>query len=389
MILIVLTFCSFFLYAALLLYYYIGWKDLKTFEKGQEENTEAVFISVIVPARNEENNLQALLDSFLNQSYPNSHFEIIIVDDHSSDKSSAIIANFPLSNLRLINLADHVKAGINSYKKKAIDVAILHSKGELIVTTDADCIVKPDWLKTISAFYEKQNKPSMIIMPVVVKCNHSMIGIFQALDFMTLQGVTAGAVQQGLHAMCNGANLGYTRKAFTEVKGFEGIDNLASGDDMLLMNKIQRHRPGSILYLKSEDVIVTTAAMSTVRDFLNQRIRWASKTTQYKHKPILFSAAIVYIFNVLILILFITGLVNNQVHTLFDFSLTTFSAFVYIFSAKIIVEIFFLFPMARFFKQQELLLYFPFIQPLHIVYTILAGGLGTFGKYEWKGRKVK
>ena len=388
MILISITFFVAALYIALLVYYNIGWRALTTFDKKPSEGKD-VIISVIVPARNEENHLPALLDSIRNQTYPTDKFEVIIVDDHSTDDTAAIVLKCPLPNIRLIKLADHVGAGINSYKKKAIDVAIMQSKGELLVTTDADCVVKPDWLKTVAAYYAIESKPPMIIMPVLLANDNSIIGIFQTLDFMTLQGVTGGAVQQGLHAMCNGANLAYTREAFDAVNGFEGIDSVASGDDMLLMTKIQGIYPGLIRYLKSEAVIVSTEAMPTVRDFLNQRIRWASKTSQYKHGPVLFSAGIVYLFNLLLIILFISGLIRSQAYIFRAFTITTLSACAYIFVLKILVELWFLLPVAGFFKQQKHLIYFPFIQPLHILYTVLAGGLGTFGKYEWKGRKVK
>ena len=345
-------------------------------------------ISVIIPARNEEMNLPALLKSLQAQTYASLNFEIIIVDDHSDDSTSEIIACFPQANLRTIRLADYVSAGINSYKKKAIEIAIEQSKGELIVTTDADCLLKPSWLETIADFYA-ECKPSMIIMPVAIKKNHSFISIFQSLDFMTLQGVTGGAVHHRLHAMCNGANLAYTRQVFEEVNGFAGVDSLASGDDMFLMNKIQALKPDSIRYLKSDDVIVTTEAMPDIRSFLNQRIRWASKTSKYNHKPILLSAAVVYIFNLLLLIMPIVAFYESQSLNIKSFAFTTMSAWFYFLAAKTFVELFFLYPVARFFRQQVLLYYFPFMQPFHILYTVLAGGLGMFGSYEWKGRKVK
>lgn len=388
MILIFFTFLLLVLYSVLLFFYNRGWRGLQTFKKSEHKGEE-VFISVIIPARNEEVHLPALLNSIRNQTYPVHKFEVIIVDDHSSDNTAVVASAYPLTNLKLINLADHVESGINSYKKKAIEVAINQSQGEVIITTDADCIPKPNWLETIAAFYVNENKPPMIIMPVLIESNHSLLGIFQALDFMTLQGVTGGAVQKGLHAMCNGANLAYTRVAFGEVNGFEGIDGVASGDDIFLMNKIQQHQPGLIRYLKSEDVIVSTAAMPTLRGFLNQRIRWASKTSQYNHKPMLFSAAVVYLFNVTLLLLFIAGLLKNLPHHIFGITITPLHSLLLILVAKIIVELIFLFPVAEFFKQTKQLLYFPLIQPLHILYTVIAGGLGIFGNYEWKGRKVK
>lgn len=376
------------LYAGLIIYYRVGWKSLKAFPAEPDGSTK-VFISVIIPARNEEANLPALLESLGKQSYPKNNFEVIIVDDHSSDSTGSIVSGFPLPNLKLIKLEDHVQDSINSYKKKAIEIAINQSRGELIVTTDADCITPPGWLATIASYYRSKKKPSMIVMPVVIERAKSFIGVFQSLDFMTLQGVTGGSVAQGFHAMCNGANLAYTRDAFDAVKGFTDIDHLASGDDMLLMDKIQRHQAGSIQYLKSDDVIISTCAMPTIHDFLHQRIRWASKTNQYKQSSILLAAGTVYFFNVLIMALCIAGLINNRGHELLGLKATTLSFLIIILLTKILIELYFLLPVARFFKREGQLFYFPFIQPLHIVYTILAGALGFFGSYKWKGRKVK
>lgn len=387
MILSILTLILFALYAALLVYYRTGWTALTDF-KTRSGIRRDVLISVIIPARNEEANLPALLQGLSKQTYPSAYFEVIIVDDHSCDNTSAIVSNFPMTNLSLIQLAEHVEPGINSYKKKAIEVAIAQSKGELIVTTDADCLVKPGWLQTIAENYA-ENKPAMIIMPVAILPKGSLLSIFQALDFMTLQGVTGGAVHHKLHAMCNGANLAYTKEIFREVNGYAGNDSVASGDDMFLMNKIQAHHSGEIHYLKSREVIVSTGPMLTIGDFFNQRIRWASKTSQFNHAPILMSAAIVYFFNLMLVFLPFAALVNNEAFTIAGFIYTPVCVWLYILAAKIMVELFFLFPVARFFDQAALLFYFPLIQPFHILYTVIAGGLGKFGSYQWKGRKVK
>ena len=185
-------------------------------------------------------------------------------------------------------MADFIKIeNPNSYKKKAIETAIGLAKGSLIVTTDADCIVQPEWLKTIASYYE--NSGAVFIAAPVVYNDPSpgdsffkkFFKIFQSLDFMTLQGITGASVYKKFHNMCNGANLAYEKKVFHEVGGFEGIDNIASGDDMLLMHKIQKLYPDKIKYLKSTNVIVQTQPAETVKEFINQRIRWASKADKY------------------------------------------------------------------------------------------------------------
>ncbi|MEO6405088.1 MAG: glycosyltransferase, partial [Ferruginibacter sp.] len=307
-ILFLLAFLFLAIYCGLLFYYRRAWKAIPTpplpFSNSSLPKYQlSTKISVIIPARNEAGNLYNLLTSLTHQTYPAALFEVIVVDDYSTDDTANIVKNYPASNIQLISLKEILKdETINSYKKKAIQTGIKHSKGEMIVTTDADCFMGENWLQTIAAFYET-NHPEMIVMPVSINCDNSPIEIFQALDFMSLQGITGASVYKKMHSMCNGANLAYTRKAFDKVNGFDGIDNIASGDDMLLMHKISLQYPGGISYLKSKKVIVQTQPMHTVKDFLNQRIRWASKANKYDDKRIMVVLSLVYLLNVCLLII--------------------------------------------------------------------------------------
>ncbi|MBI3883482.1 MAG: glycosyltransferase, partial [Sphingobacteriales bacterium] len=267
---------------------------------------------------------------------------------------------------------------LNSYKKKAIEIAVRQSTGDLIVTTDADCIVPAFWLESIAAFYEKNN-PAFIAAPVAYYKENSFLEIFQSLDFMTLQGITGASVYKKFHSMCNGANLAYERKAFNEVDGFKGIDTIASGDDMLLMHKIYQRYPERIAFFKSKEAIVTTLAMDTFSAFFNQRIRWASKSANYDDKRIFFVLVLVYFFNVLLLLLAMASWFNGYIALLC----------IGLLMAKMIVEFFFFYPIAVFFSRQRLLWWFPLSQPFHIIYTVIAGWLGKFGSYKWKERKVQ
>jgi cellulose synthase/poly-beta-1,6-N-acetylglucosamine synthase-like glycosyltransferase len=193
-----------------------------------------------------------------------------------------------------------------------------------------------------------------------------------------LQGITGASVFTKAHSMCNGANLTYTKKAFEEVGGFAGIDAIASGDDMLLMHKIYKQYPDGIFFLKSEEVIVQTKPMQTLKAFINQRIRWASKADKYDDKRIFAVLLLVYFFNVWCLVLFF---IPPSLCPIPFFPLI-------ILMLKCTVELFFLYPVAKFFGQQKILWWFPVAQPFHILYTIVAGWLGKFGSYQWKERKV-
>lgn len=374
-------------YSILILYYRKSWLAIPNFipSKKLTEN-ELPYVSIIIAARNEEQNIGNCIQSIINQTYPQNKWEIIVTDDHSTDETISIINSFQKENIRVLNLSDFLEnEKINSYKKKSIETALQFTKGELIVTTDADCTAPAKWMETLVAFYKEKN-PVFVALPVVFPPSPfgegregRLLKIFQSLDFMTLQGITGASVYKKFHSMCNGANLAYKKKVFHEVGGFEGIDEIASGDDMLLMHKIQKLYPDKIMFLKSPDVIVQTLPAETLKDFFNQRIRWASKADKYTDKKIMAVLLLVYLLNAWIFILGISSF----------FSQKSFYLFLVSIGIKIIVELFFLYPVAKFFGKRKLLWWFVPAQPFHILYTLIAGWLGKFGSYRWKGRRVK
>ncbi|MEP6673584.1 MAG: glycosyltransferase [Ferruginibacter sp.] len=387
MIILLVSILLFLIYAVLIIYYRTGWQSIPDYTTTLSKPLSTK-ISVIIPARNEANNISACIQSILAQSYSPDLFEIIVVDDHSTDNTFAIVSAFTQPNIKIILLSEYVDGRLNAYKKKAIEVAIAQSSGTLIVTTDADCIVQENWLKTIASFYEEHNA-AFIAAPVLIDYGNSFIEIFQALDFMTLQGITGASVHKKIHSMCNGANLAYERKVFYEVNGFDGIDSIASGDDMLLMHKIYQRHPENVFYLKSKDAIVKTAPVKTVAAFFNQRIRWASKADKYDDKRILPVLIAVYLFNLFLLLFPIACIFFNIQFLILNSQFSGIQIWICILFLKTIIELIFLFPVASFFGRRSLLLFFPLMQPFHIVYTVIAGFLGKFGSYQWKGRKVK
>ncbi len=366
-------------YVVLMLAYTKGWATQNDFvlPPVYEPHTR---ISVIIPARNESQHIGACIESILGQKYPDELFEIIVVDDHSEDYTAGVVHEYTDRNVRCIRLADIITPGkeINAYKKAALAAGIAHSNGELIVTTDADCIAPNAWLMHLAAMYELQS-PAMIIAPVIYSSKTTSLHLFQLIDFMGMQGITAAAHRLGLGNMSNGANLAFTKAAFMRVKGYEGIEHLASGDDYLLMMKIKKAYPDGIAYLKSAKAIVTTAPQPGWRSFLQQRIRWASKSGKYNDARLTLILLLVYLFNFSLLALGIGGFFVSELWYIAGIML----------AAKIIAELVFIIPVAWFFRKEWALGYFPLLQPLHVMYIVLAGFLGFFGGYEWKGRRVK
>lgn len=375
MLWLLLTCCLLLPYTVLLLLYRFWWSKTKTVTVNSTFQPSTRF-SIIIPARNEEKNINACLQSIAQLNYPNELFEVIVMDDFSTDATVATAQQFPF--VKVLELKTLLNEKINSYKKKAIELGIAASTGDYIVTTDADCIVPENWLYNF-AFIIQQKPTVFIAAPVAMKEERSAIKVFQSLDFLSLQGITAASVGAGFHSMCNGANLCYSKEAFYKVDGFKGVDHIASGDDMLLMHKLYKQYPNEVHYCKAADSIVLTEPVETVAAFFRQRIRWASKADKYDDKRIFAVLLLVYLLNAWLLVLAISCFfISNNLQLL-----------LLALGIKTIAELFFLFPVARFFQKQQLLVWFPLAQPFHIVYTVIAGWLGKFGNYEWKGRTVR
>jgi cellulose synthase/poly-beta-1,6-N-acetylglucosamine synthase-like glycosyltransferase len=336
--------------------------------------------SVIIPARNEAENIKSCIKSVLNNNYPSSLFEIIVVDDFSTDATPQIVQHLQtkFSNIQLVSLKNIIAENINSYKKRAIELAIAQSKFGWIVTTDADCIVPENWMQLMDAYIQKKNVV-FIAAPVMFNRCNSFLSIFQCLDFLSLQGITAASVFAGVHSMCNGANLAYKKSAFHDVDGFKNADHIASGDDMLLMHKIKLKYPSGIGYLFSDKAIVTTAPMPDWKSFLNQRIRWASKATSYKDKRVFQVLMLVYFTNLFLLLFFFICLFRPKL----------FLVWLLLTLTKALFEMPFMYRVAKFYSLQRIMIWFVIMQPFHILYTVISGWLGKFGTYNWKGRKVK
>jgi len=367
-------------YAVLIAYYRRAWKDIPLYSA--PASYPRTKITVLVPARNETATIGACLGSLSRQSYPKDLYQVIVIDDHSTDKTWELLGQlgFPGMEFMRLRLADHLPPmdpDLNAYKKFAIDTGIGAATGELIITTDADCRFHPDWLRTIAGFYEDTGA-KFIAAPVKIEGDHSFLSLFQTLDFITLQGITGAAVYKRFHSMCNGANLAYERKAFYEVGGFRGIDQIPSGDDLLLMHKIYQRYPGEVFFLKSRQAIVSTQAVTGWKEFFHQRIRWASKADQYDDKRIFWVLLGVYILNLLLIGLLLASFWNYWYGWIFLILLLV----------KTLIEVPFVRSVAAFFGQQELLVYFPALEPFHILYTVSIGWLGKFGSYRWKDRKI-
>lgn len=365
-------------YTVLIDYYRRAWKAIPAYSPAPRSSFTTK-ISVLVPARNEEDNIAACVESLARQLYPKDLYEVIVIDDHSTDRTWEILQDLYYPDLAKTCLRLSEEGVIKAHKKFAIETGIRCATGDLIVTTDADCLFDPEWLSTLAAFYEETGA-KFIAAPVRIGGERdSFLSIFQTLDFLTLQGITGAAVYRRFHSMCNGANLAYEKKAFYEVEGFRGIDAIPSGDDMLLMHKIYLKYPERVFFLKSPRAIVTTGPETSWRGFINQRVRWASKADRYDDRRIFWVLLLVYILNLLFIGLLAAAFWNSRYGWILLIGLLL----------KTLVEYPFVRTVSAFFGQQRLMVWFPAMQPFHILYTVVIGWLGKFGSYRWKDRKIK
>lgn len=359
-------------YVYFLLDFKNGWDRLPIYKSSN--STPSTHVTIVIAARNEENNIGKTLDAILNQNYPKNLMEVIVINDHSEDNTAKIVEQyFPF--ITLINFLDPTT--INSYKKSAIAQAIKNAKGEVIITTDADCVMKVDWLRTMVDYYE-QNSFKMISGPVVYHHERTLFERLQSLEFLFLIGMGASRIGNMRPITCNGANLLYDKTTFNEVGGFAGIDNKASGDDELLLHKVAKRYPNGIGFLKSIDAIVYTIPVPTLLGFIAQRKRWASKSTSYKDKRIIFLGVWMWLFNLSLLLSFIITLLYGNFQSLLLAQI----------GLKIAAELYFYTQLAMFANRTKLLILTPLLSILHVFYLIFIGIAGNIGKYEWKGRTV-
>ena len=362
-----------FMYLILILLFAYGVKKLPVFTKFEVVHFN--YFSIIIPFRNEAQHLNFLLESLKNIEYPKNKFEIIFMDDSSSDNSVNIIEHFRVNNADFQISLLHQTVKSQAPKKEAIEKAIKIAKYEWIITTDADCIIPKLWLKILNEFIAFNNC-DMVVAPVIFTSDKSLLQDFQQLDFLSLMGATQGGFSLEHPFLCNGANLCYKKTVFFDVNGFVGNKNIASGDDVFLMEKFLQRNIQSVKYLKNFEAIVQTQPQKTVKEFINQRIRWASKTLFFKINTAKIVGLIVLSFNFL---LFISLL-------LFYLKWISFISIILFWTLKICVDYFLLLMISTFYQTKisfKKYLIFSFIYPF---YVIIIGLFSFRKKYEWKGR---
>jgi cellulose synthase/poly-beta-1,6-N-acetylglucosamine synthase-like glycosyltransferase len=362
-------------YLILLILFFISWKKIR-FDKSAEL-IPSTFISVVVAVRNEEKNIAKLLEDLNAQTYPASLFEVLIIDDHSTDSTTEIVRSY-ISKAKFSLVCDTSGESANgSYKKKAIQAGVEKSKGTLIVTTDGDCRVGSEWLSTIENFY-RQTGAKFISSPVNFFKGEGLFKEMQSVEFASLIGSGAACLNMGIPNMCNGANIAYEKKVFIEVNGFQGNEHVPSGDDEFLMHKIFRKYPDKVMFLKTEAAMVFTEAKETLSEFISQRKRWASKWGSYTYINIKVLAFFIFLYNLSLLIAGSLVIAGKYSLVLLLLQL----------SPKILLEALFLSDILRLSLQRLNFFLFLLMQLFYPFYIVIVALTSRLGGYSWKGRKI-
>lgn len=371
--LFIVTVTSAIAYSILLFKIKNGWDSVNEWRIPQDYKADTK-VSILIAARNEEKNIKACIDSVLACSYPKELLEIIVINDHSEDATLNIISQYNFPYFKIISLKESIG------KKKAIERGVELASGQLIASTDGDCIVPKQWINSAVSLYQAKS-PKFIAGPVMYIHNNSLIQRFQYLDAINNMAVTANGIARKTYYMANGANLFYTKNAFQEVGGFDQNAQFASGDDMFLIQEIASKHPEHIMFLRSKEAIVQTLPEKTWNNLINQRTRWSTKSKAYKNKAIIRIQGFVFIF---VCLLFISLIIGQKNHGM------AFLGFLIALAIKWATDFYYLSRLANFFGDKTPLKSFFGASLAFLIYILYAGFRALFPKaYVWKGRKTQ
>ncbi len=381
------------LYALAISSFAVGFQRVLRAASRKNESEDVPFVSVLIPARDEEAVITRCLDAVLANDYPEDRFEVIVIDDLSEDATPMLVrqmmgrvnrilvpagfeeeADEEPPRLRLVSMPENLDRA-QAHKKRAIEKGIAHARGEIILTTDADCEVPSGWIRTMATTFDDET--ALVSGPVLYPTGTSSANVM-ALEFLGLVAVGAGAIGIDRPNLCNGANVAYRKAVFDALGGFSGIDHLTSGDDELLMQKIAYTTPWQVRFCADPEAAVLTDAPDGAAAFFEQRRRWASKGAHYEHPAVLAVVGTVYVFYLALL----GGLLALPFVPSLGLPLLAGVAL------KVLPEAALLGPACRHVERGWLMAYFLPAQLLHVPYIVFMGAAGTFGGYTWKGRRI-
>jgi len=358
------------IYCISILYVIFGFVKLHKASKIKKAKIETIQkISVLIPVRNEQENIINCLKSLQNQDVNFVDFEVILINDHSTDYTLNIIKEFievSEMDISFYNLLDKTS------KKEALKYGLTKSKYAVIATTDADCIVPESWLSIIAA--NVNDNANMLLGPVIFNKDSGLLYQFQILDMMGIQGIEFGTLYYRNPILNNAANLAYQKEAYEQLEGYDNYET-PSGDDIFLLEKFKKDK--NVKGILSSSFVVQTKIQASMKDFWNQRLRWASKSKYYQDGSLMYFSALVLLQNVVQLVVYF-GLLFLEKHKEY---------YLILLFCKWLIDFILLFLVSSFFGRKKSLLYFIPIQILYPIYIIFIGVASKWLKFEWKERQ--
>lgn len=356
------------IYFVIILYFFVGIYRIK-----ESKSTESPFVSVLVPARNEQQNIRNCLRSLDMQTYPSHLFEVIVIDDQSVDQTAAVVKKYiqGKSNFQLLlHQAENIGP---TFKKHALKFGMEKVRGEIILTVDADTLVQPRWIEKMVSCYDENTGLVAGIITYLPGKEKNLFYKLQTLEFTGLVFCGVGALGNRNPIMCNGSNLSFRKSAFNEVGGYDSNLHLASGDDDLLLQNIHNKTNWQVKYLLNREAINFTLPVANLSGLLNQRIRWASKAIHYPSKWIFATLLSIYLLYLMIFILF----------PLMVFGFFPWKLYLIGVCLKFFPEILVISKGLEIVGRHELLPLFPFAQIFQIPFILYSGFMGLFKKFSW------
>ncbi|HDQ00009.1 MAG TPA: glycosyltransferase [bacterium] len=351
------------------------------FFPNKKNTTKLYSVSVVVAARNEQQTIGTLLSDLVQQTYPDELHEIIIVNDGSTDNTGSIVDSFVQNypNIRQLHVVKDTETGLTA-KKNALNQGIRHSSGEIILSTDADCRIKPTWIQSMVSYFT--DDVGMVVgfsQFGQSQGGYSLFQQLQAIDFLSLMSAAQGAINLNCPLAASGQNLGYRKAAFEQIGGFQRVKSRISGDDVLLLQLIHKFTNWKIRFAPSPECFNYTQPEKTVKAFFSQRKRWASNGS--------YQLQLNLIFFLFITVMFLANAGIFIGAPTYFFLYNSFKIPILCLFAKILVEFLITWKGAISYQRIDLLKYFPIWAILQMPYVIYTGISGTFGQFRWKGRK--
>jgi cellulose synthase/poly-beta-1,6-N-acetylglucosamine synthase-like glycosyltransferase len=350
-------------------------QGLRNLKDHTPTSQELPFASVVVAARNEERTIEQSVRAILCQRYPVDRFELIVVNDGSSDRTGQILAELATTQKNLQILSSQKQEGQGAVGKPAsISRGVSAAKGKIILTTDADCFVPITWIATMVQYFEPN--VAFAAGPVHERSNRTLLSRLSQMEYLGLITTTAGLIGAHHPIICSGANLAYRRSAFLAAQGFGSHGTWC--DDETLMHRIRERNLGDIVFVPSTDATVETNSVDSLSSFWRQRLRWSAKGNHYESISILFSLIGLFFFFLFLLVTFVGSLFDAHLRMWFLIS----------FAAKLVIDYSTLAKGAKLFQRRTAVLTFLIAEVFHVPYVVITAGLGQFISLEWKGRTI-